>query len=68
VEFEVTFFGLSEELRDKLDDFCADQAYKFAERHGLDTPAIMSRGFKTEEYWDEVTNCEAHDACGGHRQ
>jgi hypothetical protein len=66
VEFNITFFGLSEEASESLLDFYTEHAYGVAKRHNLDTPALMSRRFPTEEYWEEVMDCEAHDACGGH--
>lgn len=67
-EFTILHFGLTGKQAEDLLTELADQAYEFAMKNGLDTPALMSRTFGTEEYWEEVSDCEAHDACGGHRK
>lgn len=51
-EFDVTYFGLAGLEHDALMDLYADHAYKFAERHGLETPLISSRSFPTVEEWE----------------
>lgn len=57
-EFTVTYFGLSDLERDALLDLYADHAYKFAERHGHQTPLIDSHTHPTEEDWGKPDDSE----------
>lgn len=61
-EFDVTYFGLADLEHDALLDLYADHAYKFAERHGLDTPLMSSRSFPDMEAWEADGAPEPEDA------
>lgn len=52
-EFTITYFGLTELEHSTLLDLYADHAYKFAQRHSLETPALGSTSYPTLEKWTE---------------
>lgn len=61
-EFHVTYFGLAQLEHDALLDLYADHAYKFAERHGHETPCIGSRSWPTVEAWEADESGDAQIA------
>lgn len=53
VEYTITYFDITDLEADALLDLYADHAYKFAERHGMETPALGSITYPTFEKWEE---------------
>ena len=53
VEFTITYFDTTDLETGALLDLYADHAYKFAERHGMTTPLIASRGYPSFEEWEQ---------------
>lgn len=51
-EFTISYFGLASLERKALLDLYADHAFKFTQRHGLDTPSVASRTWATFKRWE----------------
>lgn len=52
VEFTISYFGMAALEREALLNLYADHAFKFAQRHGLHTPSVASRGYATFKRWE----------------